>query len=1206
MDKNAIKKFAVWARRELIDRVSQKAEQYGITEKDHGDIRADHVNGRLLSRTEQAQRQSLITRIDRAGKDGYREVMEEVAYTWFNRFIALRFMEVNGYLPSRVRVFTDEQNAFKPQILAEAIHLALDGLDMEKVYACKEKSDDEALFKYLLITQCNALSSILPGMFQKIADGTELLFPDNLLREGSVIEQMIALIPEEDWLDQVQIIGWLYQYYNTEPKDQVFANLKKNIKIGKHDIPAATQLFTPDWIVRYMVENSLGRLWVEGHPDDALQATWKYYLPEAEQEPQVQAQLAEIRKSYAQLKPEDIRCIDPCMGSGHILVYLFDVLVQIYQAYGYSTREAVQSIVENNLYGLDIDDRAAQLAYFAVMMKARQYDRRFFTRGIQPHVMAIQESNALEAFERLQGQLSMDTLCLETANQLIRTFHDAKEYGSILQVDIPGLESADRLMEQLRAVQGDFELMAWVERAEALLPVLAQQAVMLQQKYDVVVTNPPYMGSSGMNAKLSDFIKTHYAEYKSDFFSTFFVRCIQMAKCDGKLAFFSPYVWMFIQSYEKWRKLLIEQKTIETLIQFEYSAFEEATVPVCTFAFSNYHVDQKAPYLRLTEFRGGMEVQRQKALEAINNHDCGYYYEAVASNFAKIPGSPVAYWWRDCSVFAFPQISRLYESAGRNKTHNNELYVRKWWEISDIIRWQPYANGGDFRRWFGNDLDVVDWSDEAKVEYASHGGLYNSKYVGKQGICWNLITSYKNGFRIKQPKHHYSSGAPTIIATNTEHDKLVLAFLNCVVATELLGILNPTLNTTVSDVLHLPISLVAEQKVEQIVNEQIGLSQTDWDSYETSWDFKCHPLVHLKNSMKLTVTDGDNKQASYFLQGAYLAWKNECAERFQQLKTNEEELNRIFIDIYGLQGELTPEVADRDVTVHRVFDTKEDVPESMQGSAYVRTKRDEVVSLISYAVGCMFGRYSLDAPGLILAGQPFSEKFVYASVPLTGTDVAGASISPADGDCYLHTNEGVVRCTFAPDRDGILPICDDDYFTDDIVGRFVRFIEVVYGEDTLEENLKFIADALGGRGTPREVIRSYFLNDFYADHCKTYQKRPIYWMFDSGKKNGFKCLIYMHRYAPDTIARIRTDYVHEQQSRYRTAIADLENRVASASTAERVKLQKQLAKLRDQAEETRVYEEKIHHYADQMIAIDLDDGVKVNYAKFQNVLAKIK
>ena len=1233
MDKNAIKKFAVWARRELIDRVSQKAEQYGITQQDHGDIHADHVNGHLLSRTEQAQRQSVITRIDRAGKDGYREVMEEVAYTWFNRFIALRFMEVNGYLPSRVRVFTDEQNAFKPQILTEAIHLELDGLDMEKVYACKEKSDDEALFKYLLITQCNALSRILPGMFQKIADDTELLFPDNLLREGSVIEQMIALIPEEDWLNQVQIIGWLYQYYNTEPKDQVFANLKKNIKIGKHDIPAATQLFTPDWIVRYMVENSLGRLWVEGHPDDALQATWKYYLPKAEQEPQVQAQLAEIRKGYAQLKPEDIRCIDPCMGSGHILVYLFDVLVQIYQAYGYSTREAVQSIVENNLYGLDIDDRAAQLAYFAVMMKARQYDRRFFTRNIQPHVMAIQESNALEAFEHLQGQLSLDAPCLGTVNQLIRTFRDAKEYGSILQVDIPGLEHFDRVMEQLRTVQGDFELMAWAERAEALLPVLAQQAVIMQQKYDVVVTNPPYMGSSGMNANLSNFVKTNYADYKSDFFSVFFVKCIQMAKSNGKLGFFSPYVWMFIQSYEKWRKLLIEQKTIETLIQFEYSAFEEATVPVCTFAFSNYHVDQKAPYLRLTEFRGGMEVQRKKALEAINNHGCGYYYEAVASNFSKIPGSPVAYWVKSNLIDIFSKeilLNNIAQVKIGMGTGKNEIFVRNWWEIifckfdkslTNIQRlndssgkWFPYNKGGDYRLWYGN-LQEVLWFDangrKTMNEMSGHRENGGYDFYFKKGITWTFISSSKFGVRMRPTGSLFDVAGSTLF-TEEKYFYFLLAFLSSTVCNYILTMLNPTLNYQAGNVKSLPIKFERIDSVDSLSKQNVEISHSDWDSYETSWDFQRHPLLRLKDTIRFTVTDGDNKQASYFLQGAYLAWKNECANRFQQLKANEEEINRIFIDIYGLQDELTAEVADKDVTVHRVFDTKEDVPESMQGSAYVRTKRDEVVSLISYAVGCMFGRYSLDAPGLILAGQPFSEKFVYASVPLAGTDVAGASIFPADGDCYLRTNDGVVRCTFAPDQDGILPICDDDYFTDDIVGRFVRFIEVVYGEDTLEENLKFIADALGGssrasgKGTPREVIRSYFLNDFYADHCKIYQKRPIYWLFDSGKKNGFKCLIYMHRYAPDTIARIRTDYVHEQQSRYRTAIADLENRVASASTAERVKLQKQLAKLRDQAEEARLYEEKIHHYADQMIAIDLDDGVKVNYAKFQDVLGKIK
>ena len=859
MDKNAIKKFAVWARRELIDRVSQKAEQYGITEKDHGDIRADHVNGRLLSRTEQAQRQSLITRIDRAGKDGYREVMEEVAYTWFNRFIALRFMEVNGYLPSRVRVFTDEQNAFKPQILAEAIHLALDGLDMEKVYACKEKSDDEALFKYLLITQCNALSSILPGMFQKIADDTELLFPDNLLREGSVIEQMIALIPEEDWLDQVQIIGWLYQYYNTEPKDRVFANLKKNIKIGKHDIPAATQLFTPDWIVRYMVENSLGRLWVEGHPDDALKANWKYYLEEAPQEPQVQAQLSEIRKGYAQLKPEDIRCIDPCMGSGHILVYLFDVLVQIYQAYGYSTREAVQSIVENNLYGLDIDDRAAQLAYFAVMMKARQYDRRFFTRGIQPHVMAIQESNALEAFERLQGQLSLDAPCLETVNQLIRTFRDAKEYGSILQVDIPGLEHFDRVMEQLRTVQGDFELMAWAERAEALLPVLAQQAVIMQQKYDVVVTNPPYMGSSGMNANLSNFVKTNYADYKSDFFSVFFVKCIQMAKSNGKLGFFSPYVWMFIQSYEKWRKLLIEQKTIETLIQFEYSAFEEATVPVCTFAFSNYHVDQKAPYLRLTEFRGGMEVQRKKALEAINNHGCGYYYEAVASNFSKIPGSPVAYWASFCILSAFAQgkpLELYADCCTGMQTGNNEKYIRYWFEIrlndfspntvNSMNKWIKYNCGGDSRKWYGNHWRVIMWENNGfSVRNEKGSVIRNELHFFQEGISWKRIGSSDFSLRYLPQGFIIDQAGDSMFFEKQSVLYYILGLVNTIVALSMFKFIAPTLNLTAGNVKKLPIIINLEDNsfIEKNVCANIEIAKLDWDSYETSWDFQRHPLI---------------------------------------------------------------------------------------------------------------------------------------------------------------------------------------------------------------------------------------------------------------------------------------------------------------------------------------------------------------------------
>lgn len=1149
MDKNIIKKFAVWARTELIARVSLKGVEYGITEDNIEDANADSVGGKVLTADEKKQRQALIAEIN---DKGYKQVMEEVAYTWFNRFSALRFMEVNGYIPSHVRVFTDEENNFKPQIIAEAIHLDLDGLDMEKVYELKDAEKTEELYKYLLIVQCNALNTILPGMFQKIADYTELLLPDNLLREGSVIQQMIELIPEEDWKDAVQIIGWLYQYYNSEKKDDVFAALKKNVKITKENIPAATQLFTPDWIVRYMVENSLGRLWLEGHPDvkeqllpteeeqsayaagnrDPEDTKWHYYLEEAEQEPEVQAQLAEIRKEYATLTPDQLKVIDPCSGSGHILAYMFDVLMKIYESYGYTTREAVASIVENNLYGLDIDDRAAQLAYFAVMMKARQYDRRFFSRGIQPHVYAIVESNHVDQF-------AVDYFCngdvkLTTAmDTIIKELHDAKEYGSILTVT-PQDWSA--LYDRFAEITEDINMSRETALRE-LLP-LVQVAETLAQKYDVVVTNPPYMGASNMNPKLNEFIKNNYTDYKSDFFSAFVIHCSEMAKKFGYCGFFTPYVWMFIQSYEKMRNYLYNQATIETLIQFEYSAFEEATVPVCTFAFQNRHVQKKGCYLRLVDFRGGMEVQRQKTLEAIKNHDCGFYYEQGTDNFSKIPGSPVAYWWGNFKIFSLPKIRDFYESAGRNKTHNNELYTRNWWEISDTDRWQPYANGGIFRRWAGNDLDVVDWSSTAKEFYASHGGLYNQKYCGKRGVCWNLITSYKNGFRIKHEEHHYSSGAPTIIAQKDNFDFWLLAFLNSIVASTLLSMYNPTLNTTVGDVLDLPVQLKSNELIEAVSEETVKLSQVDWNSFETSWDFQRHPLLRKVS----TIAE------------AFALWQSECEERFNQLKANEEELNRIFIDIYDLQEELTPEVEDKDVTVRKA-DLGRDIR-----------------SFISYAVGCMFGRYSLDVDGLAYAGGEWDAS-KYAS--------------------------------FAADKDNIIPICDDEYFEDDIVGLFVKFVKTVYGADTLDENLKFIADALGGKGQPKDVIRNYFLSDFYSDHCKIYQKRPIYWLFDSGKKNGFKALIYMHRYQPDTIARIRTDYVHEQQARYRTAIADLEQRIANASTGERVKLNKKLTTLQAQDTEIRTYEEMIHHLADQMISIDMDDGVKKNYAIFDTVLKKL-
>ena len=1164
MDKNVIKKFAVWARTELIARVSLKGVEYGITEDNIEDANADSVGGKVLTADEKKQRQALIAEIN---DKGYKQVMEEVAYTWFNRFCALRFMEVNGYLPSHVRVFTDEENNFKPQIITEAIHLDLDGLDMEKVYELKDAEKTEELYKYLLIVQCNALNKILPGMFQKIADYTELLLPDNLLREGSVIQQMIELIPEDDWKDAVQIIGWLYQYYNSEKKDDVFAALKKNVKITKENIPAATQLFTPDWIVRYMVENSLGRLWLEGHPDakdqllpteeeqsayaagnrDTEDIKWHYYLEEAEQEPEVQAQLAEIRKEYAALTPDQMKVIDPCSGSGHILAYMFDVLMKIYESYGYTTREAVASIVENNLYGLDIDDRAAQLAYFAVMMKARQYDRRFFSRGIQPHVYAIVESNHVDKFA-VDYFCNGDAKLKAAMDTIISELHDAKEYGSILTVT-PQDWSA--LYDRFAEITEDINMSRETALRE-LLP-LVQTAQALAQKYDAVVTNPPYMGASNMNPKLNEFIKNNYADYKSDFFSAFVIHAAQMTKQSGYCGFFTPYVWMFIQSYEKMRNYLYNQATIETLIQFEYSAFEEATVPVCTFAFQNRYVQKKGCYLRLVDFRGGMEVQRQKTLEAIENHDCGFYYEQSTDNFSKIPGSPVAYWVSKSVYLAFDneKIGKYAISDGQTKTGNNDKYLRMLWEVPVLKigkgkHWVLHAKGGSFRRWYGNIDTLIDWSDSAREHYRKDRvARIAPEYIWfRNGICWTLISSNKlHGFRLLQDNSTFNLAAPSVFFDDDRMMFYILGYLNSKISQEIIALLNPTLTTNISDITSQPLCYgkLPDQEtcVIDLVKNNIFMSKNDWDSFETSWNFQHHPLLRKVP----TIAE------------AFDQWLIECDDRFNQLKANEEELNRIFIDIYGLQDELTPEVEDKDVTVRKA-DLGRDIR-----------------SFISYAVGCMFGRYSLDVDGLAYAGGEWDSS-KYAS--------------------------------YAADKDNIIPICDDEYFEDDIVGLFVKFVKTVYGADTLDENLKFIADALGGKGQPKDVIRNYFLSDFYSDHCKIYQKRPIYWLFDSGKKNGFKALIYMHRYQPDTIARIRTDYVHEQQARYRTALADLEQRIANASTGERVKLNRKLITLQAQDTEIRTYEEKIHHLADQMISIDLDDGVKKNYAIFQDVLAKIK
>lgn len=1127
MDKNAIKKYAVWARRELIERVSQKAQQYGITADEVVAAGADSVHGHVLSTTEKTRRDRLVQEVR---SKGYEQTMEEAAYTWFNRFIALRFMEVNGYLPSHVRVFTDEDNNFKPQILTEAINLDLDGLDMEKVYELKNANKTEELYKYLLLTQCNALGAILPGMFQSIDDYMELLFPDNLLREGSVVERMIIEIDQEDWRDQVQIIGWLYQYYNSEPKDQVFADLKKNIKVSKEKIPAATQLFTPDWIVRYMVENSLGRLWVEGHPNEELKAGWKYYLDEAEQEPEVQAQLDEIRKGYAAMSPEDIKCIDPCMGSGHILVYMFDVLMQIYETQGYSRRDAVSLILQKNLYGLDIDDRAAQLAYFSVMMKARQYDSRFFALGVQPNVYST------------------------------ASFPEGAEFGSLVTVDEFGEKPG----------QGDqfgmydrTDLNTWnVQR-------------LLAQKYDVVVTNPPYMGSSNMNGRLAEFVKENYPNSKSDLFAVFIERCGKMTKPNGYQAMITQQSWMSLPSFLDLRKEICRMNMIVSLIQMGSHSFDEISGEVVSSVAFSFRQHYEQNYVGMYfDLQKGMSEQEKESM-----YLAGFgMYHTRQDMFALIPNEVMAYDASEAAIVQFGQMAPLKKTVIAKpgmQTSDNDRFLRFWFEIchekigygfthemaaESRYKWFPYNKGIGFRKWYGNNDYVVNfYHDGEELKYwlvhnpkdpgTKHWSrnLRNYDYYFSEGITFTAIGSNFSA-RLNGAGYLFDTKGPTMFG---DHITYVCGFVNSIVFDYYNRMLCKQITKSGDSVNLVPFEYGRRSnEIESLVEHSVTISKQDWDSFETSWDFQWHPIVRKADSRGHWGSEGDET-----IEYVYRYVAQDMEERFQRLKANEEELNRIFIDIYGLQDELTPEVEDKDVTVRR--------PDLQR----------DIKSLISYAVGCMFGRYSLDTPGLAYAGGAW------------------------DDSKYRR---------FQPDRDNIIPITDDEYFEDDIVARFIRWVEVVFGKSTLEENLKFIADALGGTGAPRDVIRSYFLNDFYADHLKTYQKRPIYWLFGSGKKGGFKALIYMHRYQPDTIARMRTDYVHEQQSRYRTAIADVERRMKDASTSEQVKLKKRLAKLQAQDAELLGYEEKIHHLADQMIRIDLDDGVKVNYAKFQDVLAPIK
>lgn len=1185
MNKNAIKKFAIEARKKLIDSVTDKAGMLGITEKSCSEpitkgpdfevyqtVAGTEVT---LNKRQCEQRRRLVSQIE---SRGFEAVVEEVAYTWFNRICAIRFMEVNDYLPNRVRVLSSEKEGkMEPDLVTQAPDVDLDLTAQEKEEIINWKmsgtsEDTDKLYCKLFLKQCHQLHDILPGLFEADSDYMELLFGISYTNKDDVIYMLVnpeTGIPEADFnvstLDeegnstgQVEIIGWLYQYYNTELKDDTFAKLKKNVKITKERIPAATQLFTPDWIVRYMVENSVGRIWIEHlravDPSTDEKATaerfgWKYYLPEAEQEEEVNVKLAEIRTTYKDLKPTDITCIDPCMGSGHILIAMFDVLMDIYESAGYDKREAAFEIVEHNIHGLDIDQRAYQLAYFAVMMKGRGYNRRFL-RGrdgkTEPKVYVIVESNEinrnhLQFFGTHLSEMERNLAVMQIEG-LLDTFKDAREYGSILNVDACDWDVLEKFVDDLGTMgQISFESVGSEETQESLRK-LVRVAKNLGKKYDAVVTNPPYMGASNMNAILSKFIKDNYADYKSDFFSVFIVKCSVLAKKEGYLGFLTPYVWMFIQSYEKLRQYLFTKATIETLIQFEYSAFEEATVPICTFVFKNSYVDKKGCYLRLTEFRGGMEVQRQKALEAINDHKCGFYYEQNAKQYSKIPGSPVAYWVSENLFYDYDisiPLGVLFPVKKGMTTTDNNRFLRFWYEVEQkqiSIKWFRTHKGGEFRRWYGNDENIVNWENNGAELKAFPGSVIrNEDYYFKRCITWNDISSSKTGFRYVKGNSISNASGPSVYC-NSDRLLYILGLCNSKVMEYIFAITCPTIHFEVGRVAELPIMIAKEGNVQELVKDNLELSKSDWDSFEISWDFQNHPLLR-----KVPI-----------IAEAFSQWQTECDDRFNQLKASEEELNRIFIDIYGLQDELTPEVEDKDITVRKADLSK------------------DIRSFVSYAVGCMFGRYSLDKEGLIYAGGEW------------------------DSSRYK---------TFIPDDDNCIPITDEEYFSDDIVGRFVEFVKTVYGADTLEENLDFIANALGNKGdTSREVIRNYFLKDFYADHLKVYQKRPIYWLFDSGKQNGFKALIYMHRYDADTVGRVRTDYLHRAQKYVETAMQSAQYTIDNASSAsEKSKATKAVTKYTKQLAEMKIYDEAIAHIANKRIEIDLDDGVKVNYAKFQGV-----
>ena len=1263
MDKVALRNFAVNAKEKMEDDIKRKLELMGITEKGIGEetVKEDDylkINGQEFNEKEVKQREKIIEVLKTRKKNEdfkkyFNEFVEEIAYTWFNRIIAIRFMEVNDYIPDGIRILSsDRENDREPQIIREVFDTDLEFSNDEKnnVYKLKEENKIEELFKFLFIKKCNKLNEILPELFEEAKDYSELFLPISINDEEGILRKLVDEVPEESFdvekEGQIEVIGWLYQYYNEEKKKEVDQKTKKGKKVEQDDIPAKTQLFTPKWIVKYMVENSLGNLWLEGHPNENLEEKWKFLVKREKQEEEIESKLEKLNENYKEMKLEEIKIIDPCMGSGHILVYAFDVLMDIYSSLGYSNRDAVQSILENNIYGLDIDKRAYQLAYFALMMKAREYYKRIFSKKLELNICYTRESNDINK-EIIDFISNGNNKIKDELDLIYNSFLDAREYGSLIEAPkIDYNEIKNRLLEiENTDFYNLFDELKKEEIKNKFYYVIKTSEI-LSKKYEVVATNPPYMKSSIMDSKLSKYTKKNYPNSKMNVFAVFIERCNNLTKKNCYTSMITMQSWMFLSSFETLRKNILEKTTIKSLLQLGYGVIG---IAFGTSAFSlkksfpdekegyyfrmfdkiaqNIQTDDCATLFRIskntTNFKYKFDeyLSENTIFEDIKSNEKGNLikFQVNQKNFEKIPRMPIVYWASENLLEDFEKgikTSELIEPKQGLATADNNRFLRQWYEVeeekinyniksieeteSNEYKWYPYNKGGGRRQWYGNYDYVVNWENngnEIRNFKDSNGKLRsvvrNPNYYFKEAITWPLITSGGFSIRYRESGSIHDVSGMSAFSENELRLKYILGIMGTKISNFIFNMLNPTVNLQVGDFNNFPV-IENEQikpKVISIVDDCIKISKYDWNTFETAWDFKVSPLVNFERYVEEfeNVKIGENgnvenkkieKTQITLIEEAYSQYKEFTNNQFLKLKKNEEELNRIFIEIYGLQDELTSDVSEKDITIAKIFDTDAEINDEIKGNNYVLTKADVIKQFISYAVGCMFGRYSLDEEGLAFAGGEF-DKNKYSK--------------------------------FIPDEDNCIPITDSEYFSDDIVTRFVEFVKTVYGEETLEENLKFIAQSLSNKNdAPKDIIREYFLKSFYEDHWKRYEERPIYWLYDAGEKNGFKALIYMHRYNEQITAKVRIGYLHELQKHYERRASFLKDEIENNNN--RKKAEKELKKIKSQLDECKQFDEKMNHLSSEYISIDLDDGVKVNYEKVQTgrdgkryeILGKVK